>query len=140
MPRISKELQEFKKILDLDEQEYLNDEDLENYDLHLLIKSFEEEASYTDDKRHFSYVIHSLEEILITTILALMTNCNTFVEIHIFAEVHYEWLKKYLTFADGLPSLSTFKRIISIINPKELEEICNEVFFKFIKSYDNDLL
>lgn len=140
MPRISKELQEFKKILDLDEQKYLNDEDLENYDLHLLIKSFEEEASYIDDKRHFSYVIHSLEEILITTILALMANCNTFVEIHIFAEVHYEWLKKYLTFADGLPSLSTFKRIISIINPKELEEICNEVFFKFIKSYDNDLL
>ena len=69
-----------------------------------------------------------------------MANCNTFVEIHIFAEVHYEWLKKYLTFADGLPSLSTFKRIISIINPKELEEICNEVFFKFIKSYNNDLL
>ena len=140
MPRISKELQEFKKILELDEQEYLNDEDLENYDLHLLIKSFEEEASYISDKRHFSYVIHSLEEILITTILALMANCNTFVEIHIFAEVHYEWLKKYLTFADGLPSLSTFKRIISIINPKELEEICNEVFFKFIKSYNNDLL
>ena len=140
MPRVSKELQEFKKILELDEQEYLNEEDLENYDLHLLIKSFEEEASYISDKRHFSYVIHSLEEILITTILALMANCNTFVEIHIFAEVHYEWLKKYLTFADGLPSLSTFKRIISIINPKELEEICNEVFFKFIKSYHNDLL
>lgn len=140
MPRVSKELQEFKKILELDEQEYLNEEDLENYDLHLLIKSFEEEASYISDKRHFSYVIHSLEEILITTILALMANCNTFVEIHIFAEVHYEWLKKYLTFSDGLPSLSTFKRIISIINPKELEEICNEVFFKFIKSYNNDLL
>ena len=84
MPRISKELQEFKKILELDEQEYLNEEDLENYDLHLLIKSFEEEASYISDKRHFSYVIHSLEEILITTILALMANCNTFVEIHIF--------------------------------------------------------
>ena len=140
MPRISKELQEFKKILELDEQEYLNEEDLENYDLHLLIKSFEEEASYISDKRHFSYVIHSLEEILVTTILALMANCNTFVEIHIFAEVHYEWLKKYLTFSDGLPSLSTFKRIISIINPKELEEICNEVFFKFMKSYNNDLL
>lgn len=140
MPRISKELQELKKILDIDEQEYLKEEDLESYDLHLLIKTFEEEAIYMDDKRHFSYVIHSLEEILITTILALMANCNTFVEIYIFAEVHYEWLKKYLTFADGLPSLSTFKRVISIINPRELEELCNEVFFKFIKAYDKDLL
>lgn len=140
MPRISKELRELKKILELDEQEYLNEEDLESYDLHLLIKSFEEEAIYMDDKRDFSYVIHSLEEILITTILALMANCNTFVEIHIFAEVHYEWLKKYLTFADGLPSLSTFKRVISIINPRELEELCNEVFFNFIKAYDKDLL
>lgn len=140
MPRISKELQEFKKILELDEQEYLKEEDLENYDLHVLIKTFEEEAAYIDDKRHFSYTIHSLEEILIITILALMANCNNFVEIHIFAEVHYEWLKKYLTFADGLPSLSTFKRVISIINPKELEELCNEVFFKFIKSYDKNLL
>lgn len=140
MPRVSKGLQEFKKILELDEEEYLKEEELENYNLHLLIKSFEEEASYISDKRDFSYVIHSLEEILITTILALMANCNTFVEIHIFAEVHYEWLKKYLTFTDGLPSLSTFKRIISIINPKELEEICNDVFFKFVKSYKNDLL
>ena len=55
MPRISKELQEFKKILELDKQEYLNEEDLENYDLHLLIKSFEEEASYIIDKRTYLF-------------------------------------------------------------------------------------
>ena len=55
MPRVSKELQEFKKILELDKQEYLNEEDLENYDLHLLIKSFEEEASYIIDKRTYLF-------------------------------------------------------------------------------------
>ncbi len=69
-----------------------------------------------------------------------MANYNTFVEIHLFAKQHYEWLKKYLIFEYELPSISTFKRVIAIINPKELEVICNEVFLKFIKAYKEKLL
>lgn len=138
MPRISKELKEFKILLENDE--CVNIEDLNDNELHLFINSFKEEAEYLEDKRQYGYVIHSLEEILIVTILALLANCNNFVEIHLFAEQHYNWLKKYLDFSYGLPSISTFKRVIAIIEPKELEEICNEVFFKFLKAYKEKYL
>lgn len=33
----------------------------------------------------------------------------------------------------GVPSISTIRRVISIINPNELEILCNDIFFKFIK-------
>ena len=138
MARISKDLKELREMLNIDE--CIDDDALEESELHLFIKAFKEEAEYMEDKRQYGYVLHSLEEILIIVILALMANCNTFVEIHLFAKKHYEWLKKYLTFECGLPSVSTFKRVIAMINPKELEEVCNEVFFRFIKSYKEKIL
>lgn len=134
MSKISKELKEFKTILELEDEDYINEEEIEKYDLHLLVDKLTEEAFYLDDSRDYSYIKHGLEDILITVILAFFANCNTFVEIHLFAQTHYEWLKKYVGFYDGLPSISTFRRVISVLNPKELEEMCNKVFFNFVKS------
>ena len=61
-----------------------------------------------------------------------------------FINVHYEWLLKKLKLYNGIPSISTIRRVISIINPKELELLCNEIFFKYIKEekniYDNEEL
>ena len=138
MARISKDLKGLIEMLNI--EEYIEEDEIEESELHLFIKAFKEEAEYMEDKRQYGYVLHSLEEILIVVILALMANCNNFVEIHLFAKKHYEWLKKYLTFECGLPSVSTFKRVIAIINPRELEEVCNEVFFKFVKSYKEKIL
>ena len=138
MAKKSKDLEELIGVLDI--EEYIDEDNIEESDLHLFIEAFKGEAEYMEDKRQYGYVLHSLEEILIIVILALMANCNNFVEIHLFAKKHYEWLKKYLTFECGLPSVSTFKRVIAIINPKELEEVCNEVFFRFIKSYKEKIL
>lgn len=138
MPRVSKELKEFKLLLE--NEESIKIEELEENELHLFINSFREEAEYLEDKRQYGYVIHSLEEILIVTILALLANCNNFVEIHLFAKQHYNWLKKYLDFNYELPSISTFKRVIAIIKPNELETLCNEVFFKFLKAHKEKYL
>ena len=43
-----------------------------------------------------------------------------------------EWLKKYITFDFGIPSISTIKRVIGMINPKELEEILNNSLKKYL--------
>ena len=63
-----------------------------------LFKEYLEIEDYIEDDRHDSYTIHSLNDILITTILVFFANCNTFVEIHLFAEKHYKWLKKTFKF------------------------------------------
>ena len=49
---------------------------------------------------------------------------------------HAEWLHKHIYYESGLPSLSTIKRVIGMINPKELEHVCNETFHVFIKRND----
>lgn len=83
------------------------------------------------DKRINGYVMHSVESIILLTIFAVIANCNTFTEIHIFGCANYEWLSKYIKFESGFPSLSTIKRAISFINPKELENILVEAVKTF---------
>ncbi len=78
------------------------------------------------DERIHGYVLHSVESIILLIIFAVIAKCNTFTEIHIFGCSHFEWLSKYIKFENGMPSLSTIKRVISFINPKELEDILVE--------------
>lgn len=132
MAKFSKTLKELKENLEI--EDYIEETEIENYDLHILINELNEEASYLMDIRELEHIKHSIEDILIIVILGLLANCNTFVEISVFAKVHYEWLKEYITLEYGLPSISTIKRVISILNPKEVEEMCNLVFFKFVKN------
>ena len=47
---------------------------------------------------------------------------------------HFEWLDKHIKFDNGLPSLSTVKRVIAFINPKELENICLDSLQEFLKN------
>lgn len=56
---------------------------------------------------------------------------NSFTEIYIFGCSHFEWLSKYIEFENEMPSLSTIKRVISFINPKELENILFEAVKRF---------
>ena len=67
----------------------------------------------------------------------MLSNCNTYKEIELFINAHYEWLVKKLKLDYGVPSISTIRRVVSMINPKELENLCNEIFFKYIEEKDN---
>ena len=75
------------------------------------------------DERVNDYVLHSLESVLLLVIFAMIANCNTFSEIYAFGCFHFDWLNKHVKFENGLSSLSTIKRVISFINPNELEEL-----------------
>ena len=131
MAKIAKTLKELKENLEI--EDYIEETEIENYDLHILTNEINEKASYLMDKREEEYIKHSLEDIVIIVILGLFANSNTFVEIEIFAKKHYEWLRNYLELSYGLPSICTIKRVIAALNPKELEEMCNHVFLNFIK-------
>lgn len=145
MAKVSKELLEFKKLLEEDEIETYKNEEIENLNVDFLIDYIHDNEFFLDDTRHQGYTLHSLEEILLIAIFALLSNCNTYKEIELFIKIHYNWLIRKLKLDNGIPSISTIRRVISIINPKELEILCNEVFFKYIndkeKIYsDNDLI
>ena len=102
----------------------------------------ENNAIYVVDKRDETHILHSLESIILTLIFAMMSNCNRFTEIHLFMCKHFEWLDKHIHFDNGIPSISTLRRVISYINPKELENLCTSVINKFLKNnkplYESD--
>lgn len=137
MAKVSKELLEFKKLLEEDEIETYKNEEIENLNVDFLIDYIYDNEFFLDDTRHQGYTLHSLEEILLIAIFALLSNCNTYKEIELFIKVHYNWLIRKLKLDNGIPSISTIRRVISIINPKELKILCNEIFFKYINNKEN---
>lgn len=61
----------------------------------------------------------------------------TFVEIYYFMLKRSAWLDKHIKFDPGLPSLSTIKRVLAMINPKELEIILNETLKQYLYKNTN---
>ena len=120
MAKKSKVLEEIINLDGLDEKV----DDIETLEPDaIFVQKINENAMMIVDKRTMGYVLHSVESILLLVIFAILAKSNTFTEIYIFGCVHFEWLSKYIKFETGMPSLSTIKRVISFINPKELETI-----------------
>lgn len=133
MARKSKELEKIIEIFS--EEDRINENELEMLEIDSkFIYEINENALYIVDKRDLSYVLHSVESIILTIIFAIIANCNTFVEIYLFTQKHYKWLDKHIKYDNGLPSLSTIKRVISFINPNELEKLCVESIKTFLKN------
>ena len=131
MARVSKKLQELVSTMDIDFIDENEIEEVEGYAE--FIVALKEQAIYITEERELGKVLHNIEEILISVIFAILAKCNTFVEIHLFMMQHYEWLDKHVHFECGLPSLSTVKRVIGFINPRQLEEVCVTIFKDFLK-------
>ena len=122
MARVSKELKTIINMFDKDE--LLDESEIENFNVDaMFINDLKENCIYIVDERIEDSILHSLKSILLSVIFAIIANCNTFVQIHLFMKTHFEWLNKHIKFDNGLPSLSTIKRTIGFINPKELEEV-----------------
>ena len=137
MSKVSKELIEFKKLLEEDEIETYKNETIEELNLDFLIDYVYENEYILEDNRHYGYTLHSLESILLIVIFAMLSNCNTYKEIKLFIKVHYDWLIKKLKLDFGIPSIPTIRRVISMIKPKELENLCNEIFFEYVREKDD---
>ena len=119
MARKSKELEEIKNIFK--DEETINEEEMERLEIDCnFIYEIQENSVYITDERNDGYVLHSIESIILSLIFAIIANCNTFIQIHLFMCKHYEWLNKHINFENGLPSISTVKRVVSFINPNEL--------------------
>lgn len=133
MARVSKELNEISKVFDSVEK--IDEEEIESLEIDAkFIFDIKENSMFIlDDERHDSYVRHSIESIILTVIFALLSNCNQFIQIHLFLCRHYEWLDKHIKFENGIPSLSTIKRVISFINSKQLEILCMQSIKNFLE-------
>lgn len=63
---------------------------------------------------------HSLESILFISLCAVICGAEGWNEIEDYGNAKIDWLEKFLHLPNGIPSHDTFNRVISMLDPKEL--------------------
>lgn len=86
-----------------------------------LIYSLKEELSEIDDPRVLGRTRHSLLDVLVLSVLAIICQAETFVDIESFGKAKESWLSKFLDLPNGIPSHDTIARVFSLIDPEQFE-------------------
>lgn len=105
----------------------------ENVDIEVLKEITITMKDITDYRADISY--QPLENIIMITLIGLLSNCNEWTEIHEFAVLKNKWFSKFLDLKFGIPSLSTIRKTMALVDPKELEEISVKLIIKKINEY-----
>lgn len=69
---------------------------------------------------------HALTDILAVTLLAVLSDADTFEDIREFGVEQEAWLKRYWPLTNGIPSADTFSRVLQALNPKAFGAVVGE--------------
>ena len=94
------------------------------------IKIFKEDAKNLTDSRIQKKCTYKLWDVVVSSVLAVMANADTFEEIYTFAKVKYDFLKSILQMTGGVATVKTYENIIGMINSDELHELCKSFVIK----------
>ena len=76
--------------------------------------------STVQDPRVLGRTAHSLPDILVVTICAVICGADSWVQVEEFGRAKEEWFRSFLKLAGGIPSHDTFGRVFSLLDPEEL--------------------
>jgi predicted transposase YbfD/YdcC len=75
------------------------------------------------DPRREHQKFHSLYEILVIAICAVLSGAEHWTEMEEYGEAKQEWLATFLELAHGIPSHDTFRRVFILLDPVELKGV-----------------
>jgi predicted transposase YbfD/YdcC len=93
--------------------------DIENISIEPMVE-MRGQFALIPDKRFQPYVEYQLADIVMITLLAVMSGANEWVEIGIFARAKEGWLRSFLSLPDKVPSHDTIQRVVSVIDSRYL--------------------
>lgn len=82
-----------------------------------LLRFFDE----LEDPRMDRTKLHSLSDILVITICAVICGADEWTEIELFGRSKRKWFQTFLALPNGIPSHDTLGRVFSRLDPKQLE-------------------
>jgi len=112
--------------------------DLESIEITVL-QDLRDEFNQLIDPRVPEQVHFLLSEVVLIVLLGVLSNCNEWEEIELFADAHENWLKKFLKLEYGIPSITTMQRIISSVDEHMLYDIGLNYFLKFVQMATNNI-
>jgi predicted transposase YbfD/YdcC len=66
---------------------------------------------------------YPLVNILFFAFVAILSDQQSWYEIHTFCQVNLGWFSQFFDTSSGVPSHDTFRRVFSLIEPRQLEEV-----------------
>ncbi|MEE4247946.1 MAG: ISAs1 family transposase [Kangiellaceae bacterium] len=87
------------------------------------LKKTIETLKIDEPRQRIKRILHSLNDIIVITICAVICGCESWEEIEDFGKYKKQWLLKYLDLPNGIPSHDTFSRVFSMLKPEELMKI-----------------
>jgi predicted transposase YbfD/YdcC len=84
--------------------------------------SLSEHFSVIADPRVERTKRHSLHDILIISLCAMLCGAETFVDFEQFGQAKQSWLRSFLSLPNGIPSHNTFGRVFAMLDPKQFSE------------------
>ena len=79
-------------------------------------------AVVQDPRRQHPMTHHSLEAILLITILGTICGAQNWVEIEQWGAARQAWLSEFLELPYGIPSHDTFGRVFALLDPERLHQ------------------
>ena len=64
---------------------------------------------------------HDFLELLVMTISAVLSDCDTIEDVAAWSRAHTTWLRQFLVLKNGIPSEDTFLRVFRLLDPKQFE-------------------
>jgi predicted transposase YbfD/YdcC len=96
--------------------------------------------SIVQDPRLDRKKLHKLTDILFLSVCASLCGCDTWEDIHEFAGIQEEWLKRYIELSNGIPSADTIARVFSLIDPNQFETAFRNWVFSFYKVEEGKII
>lgn len=77
--------------------------------------------SVIEDPRLDRTKLHSLTDILVIAICAVICDMDSWVDVEFFGRAKEKWFRQFLALPNGIPSHDTFGRVFSLLDPQAIE-------------------
>jgi len=92
-----------------------------------------------DPRRPSNGTLHDLREILVIAICAVLSDVDSFEDMAAWGRVKHDWLRRFLTLKNGIPSEDTFLRVFRMIDPKQFESVFRSWVAGFLPVLDGSI-
>lgn len=78
------------------------------------------------DPRVSGRVLHRLPEVLLVALCAMVSDCEDYTDMGIFAHSQLEWLRRFTPLVHGAPSHDVFRNVFMSLKPDALLEVMQQ--------------